>query len=858
MLACTQELFYKGDASLRGAVASGPGTMPTMFEAKDDRAKKKSHVITPPQTDKEKEEQVWPPEVESAFIEALKTIPKLGRRKILVNGKPCGRNELISDFIFRKTSKIRTRKQVSSHIQVLKNTRKGDPQFMRLLTDSVDMDDEMQQRKSKSTSGENGSNGTSQARKRHAFPPQQQQQQQQPQAHHAHGHSSHGMMHHSGAGVVHALQKPVASLGTANGGSFINPMTKFNLLSNSSLSSDESSINSSPSPADYVFDIMYGAHGHGTNVHGGSEHAHHAFSQQHAHHHLPHASSASSTGAAATAAAGGGHSLPLSSSYSSHHVSMIDMKDPFYDIAFTSPLLDMDVITQPQLTNVAVAACSSSSSTSSILSTASSQPHSHQQHHSSAAAHHPHHHHHHHHAHAPSSYDLIMDYQPTGPNAVTNGAQDTTNALDLMMDASSWLPDASASPSTGPKPSTSSSASLMMPLTLNTSDAACNNTDMYGLPSTPGLTTPIHEHAPDMKNASSPLHLMIPPNGAGTPGPQQQLHHSHAHQAPSQAQLQQSQQMVTPPIPTSQKWKRAKRKAAKAAARSRKHQHHHHHNVPALEMPAELLPHLHPSLPMTPIPSPSHETALWPNYICLYLEFPVNYHPSALSSHTLAQLPHCIPSSTTSSSTSGLDQLNNKCASLIDAHPILNNLSSDVILLAKMKLDLGFSSDEFFFNNTCFFESKERRMIECTMTIYSFGNVVLESKEIQQALWIHEGKYMYSFVYVNQFFDAFMKGVRSLQTWEDVDVAIHNLCIVQVFEEIDAPVDGKVAAGGATDVNAAASAKRTPLLAMIYGFERGHGSIDLTTIQSLKDEPMDTMSPSSQAHAPPSSTSTAR
>jgi len=71
-------------------------------------------------------EQVWPEDVENAFMEAIRKIPILGRRKIVVDKKPCGRNELIADFIFRRTGKQRSRKQVSSHIQVLKHLRRDD------------------------------------------------------------------------------------------------------------------------------------------------------------------------------------------------------------------------------------------------------------------------------------------------------------------------------------------------------------------------------------------------------------------------------------------------------------------------------------------------------------------------------------------------------------------------------------------------------------------------------------------------------------------------------------------------------------------------------------------------------------
>ncbi|KAL8856295.1 MAG: hypothetical protein Q9178_007132 [Gyalolechia marmorata] len=75
--------------------------------------------------DRPGEKNVWPDFLENAFQLALRVVPPVGRKKentICRDGpKLCGRNELISQKIELWTGVYRDRKQVSSHIQVLRN-----------------------------------------------------------------------------------------------------------------------------------------------------------------------------------------------------------------------------------------------------------------------------------------------------------------------------------------------------------------------------------------------------------------------------------------------------------------------------------------------------------------------------------------------------------------------------------------------------------------------------------------------------------------------------------------------------------------------------------------------------------------
>ncbi|KAK9450298.1 TEA/ATTS domain family-domain-containing protein [Limtongia smithiae] len=125
------ELYSDRDSEDDGEAASAQGMSRTMSELPAYSA----YLARQRREHSDDGSSIWSADVEEAFMDAIRKIPKCGRRKINYKGRPCGRNELISAYILRRTGKMRTRKQVSSHIQVLKHLLKDDKEFLSLVAD---------------------------------------------------------------------------------------------------------------------------------------------------------------------------------------------------------------------------------------------------------------------------------------------------------------------------------------------------------------------------------------------------------------------------------------------------------------------------------------------------------------------------------------------------------------------------------------------------------------------------------------------------------------------------------------------------------------------------------------------------
>ncbi|KAJ7597578.1 hypothetical protein C8J56DRAFT_882983 [Mycena floridula] len=78
-------------------------------------------------------EVVWPPELEAALLEGLESYQPDDSRETRLLGRFPLRNRFISDFIFQKTGKHRSAKQVGSRLQQLRDTC-GGKQLMTLLS----------------------------------------------------------------------------------------------------------------------------------------------------------------------------------------------------------------------------------------------------------------------------------------------------------------------------------------------------------------------------------------------------------------------------------------------------------------------------------------------------------------------------------------------------------------------------------------------------------------------------------------------------------------------------------------------------------------------------------------------------
>jgi len=98
-----------------------------------------------------------------------------------------------------------------------------------------------------------------------------------------------------------------------------------------------------------------------------------------------------------------------------------------------------------------------------------------------------------------------------------------------------------------------------------------------------------------------------------------------------------------------------------------------------------------------------------------------------------------------------------------------------------LKVNFSFPKflNEYLFMNTFIFESNVFRRVKCTTTVYSFGKKILETDEICNAS-LKENKYILNFEFVNKFFTDFLEKFQEFKTYDEIQLALENLAIMQV------------------------------------------------------------------------------
>ncbi|KAH6852910.1 TEA/ATTS domain family-domain-containing protein [Alternaria rosae] len=116
-----------------------PALTPAEVVARDAAERKEQENRKAQGLQQEKDKTVWPDFLEHAFWTALIRWPPMGRKKYMLEGTQRGRNELIQDSIYRDTGIRRDRKQVSSHLQVLKDKLIGVPAVLLYMATPKDV-----------------------------------------------------------------------------------------------------------------------------------------------------------------------------------------------------------------------------------------------------------------------------------------------------------------------------------------------------------------------------------------------------------------------------------------------------------------------------------------------------------------------------------------------------------------------------------------------------------------------------------------------------------------------------------------------------------------------------------------------